>query len=172
MSYPAANVSTGLWNARVRAVLFDVFAVAFIYLVPTFSHMLSIKLYLIEPMRLMIILAMMHTRRENAYLLAFTLPLFSYLISSHPLLIKSGLIAVELAAMVFVFNMLVKRTHTLIAIFSGIWVSKLFYYGLKYLAVITVLPEEPLVGTPLQIQLITSAAFSLYVFLMYRKSEG
>ncbi len=155
-----------LSDAKTRALLLDAFALAFIYFVPAISHMLSIKLYLFEPMRLMLILALVHTRRPNAYILALTLPFFSYFISAHPVLVKSLLIAVELTFMVFVFHLLSERMHKFAAIFISIWASKLFYYGLKYLAIITVLPAEPLVGTPLLLQLSTSAAFSLYVWYM------
>ncbi len=153
-------------NAKTKALIFDVFALACIYLVPAISHMLSIKLYLLEPMRLMIILALVHTRRPNAYILAFTLPFFSFFISAHPVLVKSLLIAVELTFMVFVFYVLAGRMHKLAAIFVSIWSSKLLYYLLKYVAIITVLPAEPLVGTPLLLQLGTSAVFSLYVWWM------
>ncbi len=156
-------------KTNVRAIVFDVFALAFIYLIPTISHMLSIKLYLLEPMRLMLIFALVHTRKSNAYILAVTLPFFSYFISAHPVLIKSLLIAIELSVMVFVFYALVQRMHKLAAIFISIWASKLLYYGLKYLAIITVLPAEPLVGTPLLLQLGTSTVFSLYVLWMFKK---
>ncbi len=158
-----------LKRTSTRAILFDVFALAFIYLVPTVSHLLSIKLYMLEPMRIMVILAMVHTRRENAWILALTLPFFSYFISAHPLLVKSGLIAIELTAMVFVFHLLMQRIHRLGAIFASIWISKLLYYGLKYIAITTVLPAEPLVGTPLLLQLITSLFFSVYVFMMLKE---
>lgn len=164
---PAA-ITTHQWKSTVKAGLLDLSALAFIYFVPALSHMLSIKLYLIEPMRLMLILAMVHTHRKNAFLLALTLPFFSYLISSHPVFIKSALIAAELMVNVALFYLLVRYVHRLGAIFASIWLSKIFYYGLKYIAIMTVLPGESLIGTPLQIQLVTSAAFSLYLFLMLR----
>ncbi len=44
----------------------------------------------------MLILAIAHTSRKNAYLIALTLPLFSLLISAHPSLIKTSLITGEL----------------------------------------------------------------------------
>jgi hypothetical protein len=157
------------WKATTKAGLLDIAALAVIYFLPALSHMLSIKLYLVEPMRLMLILAMAHTHRRNGYLLALTLPLFSYLISAHPVLVKSALISAELLVNVAVFYFLVQRIHRLGAIFASIWISKLFYYGLKYVAILTVLPSESLIGTPLQIQLATSAAFSIYLFLMFRR---
>lgn len=170
---PAKNaaIATYMGNTKLRAILFDVFALAFIYFIPTLSHMLSIKLYMLEPMRIMLILAMVHTRRENAYVLALTLPFFSYLISAHPVFVKSALIAIELAAMVYVFHVLVRRVHRFAAIFASIWISKLLYYGLKYIAIISVLPSEPLVGTPLLLQLVTSLVFSLYLFFAFKQQR-
>jgi hypothetical protein len=171
MSASATNLSAVSWKGFVKPATLDVFALAFIYFLPAISHMLSFKLYLIEPMRLMIVLALVHTNRKNAYLLALTLPIFSFLISAHPVLIKTMLISAELVVNVALFYLLVKRIHVLPAIFLSIWLSKIFYYGLKYLAILTVLPGDSLIGTPLLIQLSTSAVFSLYLFAFLRKKN-
>ncbi len=66
----------------IASLILDAAALAFIYLVPTFSHLLSLPVYFIEPMRLMLILAMVHTDKRNAYILALTMPLFSFIISA------------------------------------------------------------------------------------------
>jgi hypothetical protein len=171
MSGTSIAISSTSRAATIRAIALDIVALAFIFFMPALSHMLSIKLYLIEPMRLMVILAMVHTHRNNAYILALTLPLFSFLISSHPVLIKTGLISLELAVMVGAFFFLVKRIHTLAAIFVSIWASKIFYYGLKYLTILFIWPGDRLISTPLYIQLITSAVFSFYLFFMFRKKS-
>lgn len=171
MSAPATNLSAVTWKSFVKPAVLDVFALAFIYFLPAISHMLSFKLYLIEPMRLMLVLAMVHTHRKNAYLLALTLPMFSFLISSHPVLIKTMLISAELVVNVALFYFLVKRIHVLPAIFLSIWLSKIFYYGLKYLSILTIFPGEGLIGTPLLMQLATSAVFSLYLFAFFRQRE-
>ncbi len=171
MKAPAINISTASWKSFIKPAVLDVFALAFIYFVPAISHMLSIKLYLIEPMRLMLILALVHTTRKNAYLLALTLPMFSFLISSHPVLIKTMLISAELAVNVALFYLLVKKIHVLPAIFLSIWLSKIFYYLLKYVSILTVFPGERLIGTPLLIQLTTSAIFSLYLFAFFKNSQ-
>ena len=90
-------------RTNLRSIIFDLFALTFIYLVPTFSHLLSFPLYYIEPMRLMLIIALVHTTKRNAYLIAFSLPLFSYIISGHPLALKTGLISLELLLNVWLF---------------------------------------------------------------------
>jgi hypothetical protein len=169
MASTSSVITNVNWKTGLRAGLLDLSALAFIYFIPALSHMLSIKLYLVEPMRLMLILALVHTHRKNAFLLALTLPFFSYVISAHPVFIKTALIAAELVVNVALFYFLAKYIHRLGAIFASIWLSKIFYYGLKYVVILTVLPNESLIGTPLQIQLATSAAFSLYLFLMLKK---
>jgi hypothetical protein len=155
----------------VKSIILDIAAIAFIYLVPTISHLLSFPLYYIEPMRIMVILAIIHTHRNNAYILALTLPLFSFALAAHPVLVKSMLIAIELVAMVAVFQMLHKRIHVLAAIFLSIWISKLFYYIMKFAAISTIMPDESMIGIALHIQLIVSIIMSLYVFMVMRRSS-
>ncbi|HSV88968.1 MAG TPA: hypothetical protein VLH61_10035 [Bacteroidales bacterium] len=160
------------WRNIIKPAILDVSALAFIYFFPAITHMLGIRLWWIEPMRLMLVLAMVHTHRKNAFILALTLPLFSFLISAHPVLVKSLLITIELVINVFLFYILVKRIHVLPAIFMSIWLSKIFYYGLKYIAMSTLLlHEDRLIGTPLMLQLITSTVFSLYLFLLFKKKQ-
>ena len=78
--------------SRVKNIIFDLIALAAIYLVPAVSHLLSFPVYYLEPMRIMLILAIVHTSRRNAYLIAITLPIFSMLVSVHPSVIKTSLI--------------------------------------------------------------------------------
>lgn len=160
------------WKTGLGIMLLDGLALAFIFFMPAISHMLSIKLYMIEPMRLMLILALVHSHKKNAYLLAVSLPFFSYLVSAHPLLVKSAIIAAELVVNVAVFYFLANRIHKLGAIFASIWISKLFYYVLKYLALQTAVLSGATFGIPLWVQLATSAVFSVYLFLMYKKSDS
>ncbi|MBS4013511.1 MAG: hypothetical protein KGZ97_07085 [Bacteroidetes bacterium] len=150
-------------------IILDVIAIAFIYFVPTFSHMPSFPLYLIEPMRIMVILALVHTNRYNVLILALTLPFVSFIFSAHPHLVKTGLISAELTVNVLLFYLFVKKMPSIIAIFTSIWISKAFYYALKYLTIIYLFPNDKLISTPIYIQIITSLVFSGYVFLLFRK---
>lgn len=70
-------------------------ALTLIYFTPALSHLLNFPLYLIEPMRLMLILAMVHSNRLNASA-AVSLPLFSFAVSGHPLFYKMSAILLEL----------------------------------------------------------------------------
>ncbi len=59
-----------------KSLIIDILGLTFIYFVPAISHLLSFPLYLVEPMRVMLIIAIAHTTKRNAYLIALTLPVF------------------------------------------------------------------------------------------------
>jgi hypothetical protein len=59
--------------------------------------------------------------------------------------------------------------HRIGAIFASIWINKLFYYVLKYFALQTAVLSGAMFGIPIWVQLTTSAVFSVYLFLMYKK---
>ena len=153
------------------SILMDTGALVFIYLVPSISHLISLPVYLIEPMRLMLILALVHTNKKNAYMLALTMPLFSFLISSHPVVPKMMLITFELVLNVFLFYLLSKRMKYLFpAILLSILISKTIYYMLKFGLIELMVIDTGLITTPVMVQLVTTSVFSLYVYLFYTGS--
>jgi len=136
--------------------------------VPTISHLLSIPIYLFEPMRIMLILALAHTTHRNAYLLALTLPIFSMVVSGHPVFLKTILITAELVLNVWLFIFLSgKVKNAFVAMVGSIIASKLFYYGIKFLLLSAVLLEGSLVSTPLYLQGITTIILSGYILLAF-----
>lgn len=152
------------------AILTDIAALAFIYLVPTISHLVRLPVYLIEPMRLMLILAMVHTSRKNAYLLALTMPLFSLLISGHPIPPKMVLMSLELVLNVFLFYALLNKIQSVFpSIVLGIVCSKIIYYFLKFMLIRFAVLNTDLVATPILIQVATTIVFSSYLYVFYRK---
>lgn len=155
---------------NVLSALFDIVALAFIYFVPAISHLLSLPVYLIEPMRLMLILALVHTTKQNAYIIALSLPLFSFLISTHPVLPKMILISFELVLNVFLFYFFVNKfKNTFLPVLLSIIISKLVYYIIKFGFIKLAVIESGLVSTPLIIQLIMMLVFSGYVALLFKK---
>jgi hypothetical protein len=155
-------------------VLFDILALAFIYFVPTISHMLSFPLYLIEPMRIALILALVHTTKRNAYIIAITLPLFSFLVSAHPVFYKMMLITGELVINVWLFYFIFNKTKNAFAsILSSIILSKAIYYLAKFIAIAVIIKSsESLIATSLYIQMATTLVFSAYLGLMLRNRKG
>lgn len=154
-------------------VLFDILALTFIYFVPTISHMLSFPLYLIEPMRIALILALVHTTKKNAYIIAITLPLFSFLVSAHPVFYKMMLISGELVINVWLFYFILSRTkNAFVSILSSIILSKVIYYLAKFIAIALILQtSERIISTSLYIQAATTIVFSLYLGLMLRNRK-
>lgn len=154
----------------VKNAIFDLFAVLFIYLVPTFSHLLSIPLYLFEPMRIMLILSIAHTSRKNAYIIALTLPLFSFIISSHPVFLKSILIAGELILNIWLFFYLSSRIGRYAAAVTAILASKLVYYIAKFALISFALIDSELFSTPVVLQLSMTVIFATYLWLAGHKN--
>jgi hypothetical protein len=158
----------------ITSIVFDILALAFIYFVPTISHMLNFPLYLIEPMRIALILALVHTSKQNAYIIALTLPLFSYLVSAHPVFYKMMIISGELIINVWLFYFIFNRTkNAFVSILSSIVLSKAIYYLAKFIAIAIVFKvNENIVSTSLYIQAATTLVFSLYLGLMFRNGKG
>jgi hypothetical protein len=166
----ATNSGLTISKQYSKSIVFDIFALAFIYFVPTISHLLNIPLYLVEPMRIMLILAIVHTSKKNAYIIALTLPLFSFLISAHPNVFKMMIITAELVMNVWLFYILAKKTNQFVAILSSILLSKIFYYLLKFGLISFAVLQTGLISTPIYLQLITSVVFSAYLFFVIRRN--
>lgn len=159
-------------NGRIRKNIIknsvlDIFAISAIYLVPVLSHLFALPVYYIEPMRLMLILAIAHTTKSNAYFLALTLPIFSFLISAHPVFLKTILITGELLLMTWIyFSLSEKITNKFSSMLISIGVSKIAYYLFKFALLSAVLIEGSFISTPILIQIVTTFIFSGYIFLM------
>ena len=166
------TTSTALQKLNVRSIIFDIIAISFIYFVPALSHILSMPVYLIEPMRLMLILALVHTTKQNAYILAITMPLFSFLISAHPVFPKMLLITFELGLNVFLFHLLLSKfKNTFFPILLSIIGSKLVYYILKFGLIQFAILKSGLISTPILIQSIMALLFSGYLFLFFKNNN-
>ena len=151
-------------------LLLDFVAVFLIYMIPTISHLISLPLYKFEPMRWVLLLNLLFVGdKKNSYIMAVTLPLFSFFVGSHPVFIKALIMAVELVTNVFIFIQLSKRLNSGIAMFISIVSSKLIYYAIKYLCVSTGLLASSMVSTSITIQLIVAIVISL-AFLFFSKS--
>lgn len=163
------TISLGLKDFRLSEILFDLAAILFVYFTPALSHMLSVPVYLADPMRIVILLSLAHTSSKNAYLIALTLPLFSYFISMHPVFLKSLLITSELLLNIFLFYKLSEYIkNNFLLMFTSILISKLFYYAAKYVLLSTTLLQGELVSTPMEIQIVVMFLISAYFFLTHK----
>lgn len=156
------------YYSTARLLLVDLFAFLIIYFVPTFSHWLAFPLYILEPMRIMLLFVYFTSRNHNnALLIALTIPLFSMMVSGHPVFYKSILISMELFLNILFLGFLLEKIklNSLVSIFLSIIFSKIIYYALKYLLIALGLFEGNLVSTKFSIQLGVTAGLSIFFFL-------
>ena len=158
--------------------LTDAVAVLFILGVPALSHLTSVPFYLLDPMRLAVLGALLASRsRVNGLVLAVALPLVSFAISGHPVFPKCLVIAAELSVNVLLFVWLERmfsgrRFGVGIAAFASILLSKAFYYGLKALVLGAGLMQMELVSTALWVQLVVAVMISVLFALWWNRHSG
>lgn len=150
------------------SLFIDAIAVLFIIYLGELSDFIGYPLYILDPMRMMVVLAFAFTPRWNSWVLALLLPIISYYFGAHPSMAKSGLMIMELLINVGLFWYLLDKTRfTLLSMLLSILFSKAVYYLLKYLFIEQQWLSGDLVSTPLDIQVITTIAFSVFVFLVF-----
>lgn len=165
-------MSTLAVSRRNYTIVFDLLAVALVYMLPAISHMLQYPLYLFDPMRVVLVIALVHTHRNNALILALTLPMISFLFSGHPVLLKVLLISGELTLNVVLFYQLYRFFQVkFTAILISILLSKIVYYLGKFLLIEFALLDMKLISTNLWFQVATMMLCSVYVALFFRKKE-
>ena len=167
--------------ARKKALgigITDAVAVLFILAVPALSHLTSVPFYLLDPMRLAVLGALLASRsRVNGLVLAVALPLVSFAISGHPVFPKCLVIAAELSVNVLLFVWLERmfsgrRFGVGIAAFASILLSKAFYYGLKALVLGAGLMQMELVSTALWVQLVVAVMISVLFARWWNRHSG
>ena len=154
-----------------RSIVTDIVLLGVIYLLPTISHLLAFPLYLLDPMRIVIFTSILISNNKyNSYLLAATIPLFSYFVGGHPILLKSFIISIELLANVMLFWLLLKRWKNIFLVtLTSILAAKIIYYAIKYVFVNFGWIQMELVSTSFSLQIIVALAISILmsVFIKY-----
>jgi hypothetical protein len=158
---------------KTRIIIFDLIALSVIYLIPTISHIVGFPIYYLDPMRLMVFLIIIHTNKKNAYIIAGTLPLVSFLTSSHPVLLKSLAMSVELVINVWLFYRLSDFfKNNFISAALSIVLAKGLYYAVKYFLISMSLISSGIIATPLLYQIIVILIISAYVFIIIPKNKS
>ena len=163
----AINLSD--FRANIKTYLIDFFLLLFIYFVPALSHLFAFPVYYLDPMRIALVVALIHTSKKNTFLIALTLPLFSFLISSHPQFIKSFLLSAELLLnLTFFFLLKEKLKNVFASLLASIIISKVIYYFLKFAFINFALLDDKLFSTPYYFQIISAILLSTYMYLVNR----
>ncbi len=152
-----------------KVILCDIICLALFLYVPALSHYSSIPLYRFEPMRIVLLINLLLLGdKKNSYFLAFILPLFSFIVSGHPLLPKAIIMSLELLTNVFLFFVFKTKVNASASLFVSIIASKGVFYLLKFLLVSLGLLNSSLVETNLFIQVIVAGVLSL-CFICYKR---
>ncbi len=169
-------VTTSSYLSKIinaRTLYYDLTAFALITFLPAISHMISIPLYLFEPMGILLILSIVHTSKKNSFIIAAALPIISFLLSSHPAFYKVILIASELTLIVSLFFYISQKIKNMFVVtVITILLSKVYYYIGKFLFIKLTLIEGELVSTPLYIQGIVTLVLSIYVYFIFRRRDS
>lgn len=160
-------------SSAIPLVIFNVFAVAFIFLLPAISHLIGFAIYQLDPMRIALFSAILITNRKNTYFIALLLPIVSFIISAHPYFYKVFLISSELLLNVWLFYFLgAKIKNLFLATLSSILISKCVYYLLKFMMIRFLLINDSLVSTSLIIQGVMVLVFSIAITLFSKKGSN
>ena len=152
---------------KSKIIIYDFIALSIIYLTPTLSHIFNFPVYYLDPMRLMVFLVIIHTNKRNSYLIAATLPLVSFIASSHPVFIKSLTMSIELLLNVWLYYELSNMfKNKFIPVALSILVSKVVYYIVKYFLVSIALLSTSIISTPLHFQIAVLLIIGAYAFMM------
>lgn len=157
-------------KSNIKTLLTDILILIFIYFIPAISHLFAFPVYYLDPMRIALVFALITTSKKNTFLIALSLPVFSFLISSHPSILKSFLLAGELILNISLFYLLKNKFNNLLLSFLlSITISKLAYYFAKFVFISNGLLDQKLISTPIEFQLISMLLLSAVVFWIGNK---
>lgn len=149
--------------------LLDFILILFIYFTPALSHLFAFPIYYLDPMKIALVFAIIFTSKRNTFLIAITLPLFSYFISAHPQFIKAILISAELLVNLSLFYYLIKKNNNAFTAFIfSILAGKIIYYLSKFFLINQGMIKDALFSTPYYYQIITAIVLGILLFLNFR----
>ncbi|MHB8929324.1 MAG: hypothetical protein ACYC5R_01865 [Melioribacteraceae bacterium] len=166
------SFSTTISKYNYKTAIYDILALAVITFIPALSHLIAIPIYLLDPMRIILLLSIVHTSKKNVFLLALALPLLSFIISAHPYFVKSLLISSELMINAFLFFYLIKFfKNSFTSALVSIAISKVYYYLVKFSLIGFGIISTELVSTPIILQIIVAVLLSVYLWFFFRKER-
>ncbi len=160
-------------KSDIKTYLIDLGLLLFIYIIPSVSHLFAFPIYYMDPMRIALVVSLMFTSRKNSLLIALTLPIFSFLISSHPQFSKAILLSAELILNLSIFFLLSKAIKNIFTSFLlSVLITKIFYYLTKYILINLTLIDDKLFSTPIYFQLGSAVFLSFILFWFNRYSKN
>jgi hypothetical protein len=172
MNWTKRDISSIHTRDIIKGLLLDIVALVVVYFTPIIGQLVHFPFYMVEPMRLMVVLSIAHSSRANSYLLALSLPLFSWAVSGHPEFYKMLVMTGEITINVFLFYYLIRKSDSVfLSIIISIVVSKVLCY-IFYLAFFSMMfIREEAEPSFLIAQVISTLVFSFYIFFVLGKKS-
>jgi hypothetical protein len=124
-------------------------------------------------MRVLLILSIAHTSKQNTFVIAAVLPILSFIISAHPVVFKTLLVTSEMLLNVWLFFFLTKRLgNNFYAALVSIVTTKIYYYIIKSLMISGGLIEGELIATPIYLQAIVALILSVYIYFILGRNKS
>lgn len=155
-----------------RIVLSDVIILTLVYFIPALTHLLPFPLYILDPMRILLITGFLLSRNNtNSFILAITIPLVSTLTTGHPPFFKAILISFELFTNLWLFVYLSKKINLRAYLLLPLTIvaSKILYYALKFIFIKASLIDGALITTDLLVQATTVVIVTILFTLTFKK---
>lgn len=152
---------------RPLTLLTDVIVVVALYTSISYAHVFPFPLYMLDPMKLLVLVVVIFTGRRNTFFLAATLPLFSFLMTGHPIFPKFLVMSIELivfSAILFSEKLGIYGENA--RFFFAILLSKMIYYATKAILIGAGLLSSSLFTTPIKIQLFAILILFMGFWLM------
>jgi len=171
------TAAAATWNKHRNVLLIDAVLLAALYLLPSLSHATALPVYMLEPMRIALIVALLFTNRANAYFIAVTVPLASVLLTGHPEPLKAVLMCIEFSVLIAAYGLLAQRLRipAFASLVAAILAGKVVYYAMKSVALGAGWLGGSLVSTPVQTQVVlalgTAAIFGLIEYLRVKNQS-
>lgn len=141
-------------DSLARTALVDALVLVSFYLTTVFAHILPFPLYKLDPMKILVLITVIYSKRGNALGIATALPILSFLSTGHPVFPKFMIMSVELIVFAFVFGTLAQRKSSGLVVFLGaVLLSKGAYYLIKAGVIALGFLDQTLISTDFYTQI-------------------
>jgi hypothetical protein len=159
------------WNV-IKGLLIDLVAIIVVYFIPKIGQIVHFPFYMVEPIRLIVVVSIAHSSRVNSFILALTLPFFSWAVSGHPEFYKMLVMTGEITFNVFLFYYLIRKSDfVFLSMIISIVVSKVLCYVFYLVFFSMMFIREEAEPSFLIAQIIFTLVFSFYIYFVLRKKS-
>ena len=139
---------------RILYIVCDIIGIGIILYIPIFSHLVALPLYMVDPIKIIVVLIYLFSNKYNALFLSVILPTVSFTITGHPIFPKYIIIILENSMLLYLFDLNNVKTQFKKIIYLNISFIgvKVAYYIIKYAFIKFTLIQGSVIATPILYQ--------------------